>query len=805
MIEAIWRDMRDALRRLRRAPGFAVTSLASLAIGLSAGIAIFTVADHLLIRPLPYRDPSRVVMIWAANHQLGDEHALVSTASFLNWRSQGTIFESVAVFREGPSVLAAGERVEELKKQLVSADLLPLLGVTPVRGRLFSAAEDRPASDTVLLISYRVWQGWFGGDERIIGRRVQVNATPRTIIGVLPPGFYFRDRAVDLWEPIGLNLSQDERRMQARGLFCLGRIRRGRTLAEVQAQLTATAATQERIAPEFNRGWTVNVEPLQDAAVRDVKTPIVVLLAAVGLLWVVACANVAGLLLARHADRHREMSVRAALGAGRWRIIRLLLIESLGITSIACAIALGLARWLVQGLIAIAPASLVSGAPVSIDGRVAIAGVGMSLASAVACGLMPALLATGRALAPALRQDTRTATGRSRLRSGLVSTEVGLTVILLVGGTLLFRSFLALQAVDPGIAASHVLTFRVFIPAARYQELPRRTQFFARAIADIERLPSVSSASAVSHLPFDGSAPQARVSIDRSTDPSARDGAPVAVRTVMPGYFRTLGIPVREGRDFEAGDNTPDAPRRFIVNEELRRRYFADAPAAGRRVRLQFGDGAEGEILGVVANVKEGSLDSHPAPTVYPIHEPSGYTAMMMVVRSNADPLSLVEPIRRLVARLDPAEPISVVRTMDSILAATYARQRFSALLLTGFAAAALLLAAVGVYGVLAYSVLQRTREIGIRVALGAGPGRIIRLVLSGVIRLVGTGLAAGLAGATLLSGALERLLFGIGAHDMMTFVVVPAVLATAAVVASVVPTLRAIRLEPTLALRKEE
>jgi putative ABC transport system permease protein len=804
VIEAIWHDVRDALRRLWRSPGFAVTSLTSLAVGLSASIAIFSVADHLLIRPLPYKDPSRVVMIWAVNRQLGDEHAKISAANYLNWRSQERLFESVAVFREGPSVLAAGGRVEELRKQLVSADLLPLLGVTPIRGRLFSAAEDRPADDTVLLISYRVWQVWFGGAEDIIGRRVQVNSTPRTIVGVLPPGFYFRDRTVDLWEPLGLNVSQDERRMQARGLFCVARIRRDNTRSQVQAQLTSMAAELEQTAPEFNRGWTVDAEPLQDAAVRDVRTPIVVLLAAVGLLLVVACANVAGLLLSRHADRHREMSVRVALGAGRSRIVRLLLIEGLVVTSIACAIALGLARWLVQGLVAIAPESLVSGAPVSIDWRVVAVGVAMSFASAVACGLVPALLATGRALVPAVRQDTRTTTGSGRLRSGLVSVEVALTVVLLVGGTLLFRSFLGLQSVDPGIAASHVLTFRVFIPAARYQELPRRTQFFARAIADIERLPAVRSASAVSHLPFDGSAPQVKVSVDRLVSPSSGEGAPVTMRTVMPGYFRTLDIPLRDGRDFEPSDNTPDAPRRFIVNDEFRRRYFANAPALGKRLRLQIGDGADGEIIGVVANVKEGSLDSRPAPTVYAIHEPSGYTAMMVVVRSNGDPLSLVEPIRRLVARLDPAEPISVVRTMESILANTYARQRFSALLLTGFATAALLLAAVGIYGILAYSVVQRTREIGIRVALGAGPGRIIRLVLSGVVRTVGSGLVAGLIGAVFLSGALERLLFGISAHDVMTFVVVPVVLATAALLASLVPTLRAIRLEPTLALRKE-
>jgi putative ABC transport system permease protein len=804
MIETTWQDVRYAIRGLRRAPGFAVASLASLTTGLVASIAIFTVTDHVLMRPLPYQDPSRVVMIWAANHQLGDDRSPVSLANYLEWRSQDHIFESVAAFRQVPSVLAAGGRVEELRKQLVSADLLPLLEVRPIRGRLFSVAEDRPASDTVLLISYRLWQEWFGGDEGIIGRRVHVNATPRTIIGVLPPGFYFRDRAVDLWEPIGLTLSQDARRMQGRGLLCVARIQRGVTLDQVRTHMAAIAARDEHATPEFNMGWTVNVEPLQGAMVRDVKTPLIVLLGAVGLLLGTACANVGGLLLARHATRHREMSVRAALGAGRQRVVRLLLTESLVLTSTACAIGLVLARWLVQGVVAMAPDTLVRGAPISIDWRIVAVSLSLSFASAMLCGLAPALIATGRALVPALREDVRVSTGTGRLRSGLVSAEVALTVILLAGGTLLFRSFLGLQSVDPGITTSNVLTFRVFIPAARYQELPRRTQFFARAIADIERLPGVRVASAISHLPFDGAAPQVRVAIDRGAISASSEGAAATMRTVMPGYFRTLRIPLREGRDFEPGDNSPVAPRRFIVNQEFLRRYLAGGQAIAKHIRVPMDDGADGEIIGVVGDVKEGSLDSQPAPTVYAIHEPLGYTAMIFVVRSDGHPLTLVDPIRRLVGRLDPAVPISAVNTIETILGETYARQRFSAQLLTGFSAAALLLAAVGIYGVVSYSVSQRTREIGVRVALGAGPGRIVGLVLGGVIRMVAWGVAAGVVGGVWLSGLLTTLLFRISPHDVTTFLVVPVVFTLVALVAASVPTLRAARLEPTEALRGE-
>jgi putative ABC transport system permease protein len=805
MLETTWHDLRYAVRGLRRTPGFATASLASLTIGIGASIAIFTVTDNVLVRPLPYHDPSHVVMIWAANRQLGQEHSPVSLANYLEWRLQASGFESVAAFRQVPSVLTVGGRVEELSKQLVTAELLPMLGVSPIRGRLFTATEDRPASETVLLISYRLWQEWFGGDESVIGRRVQVNATPRTIVGVLPRGFYFRDRAVDLWEPIGLTPSKDVQRMQARALLCVARIRRGATLEQARAHLSALGSRPESAVAATDKEWTVNVEPLQESLTRDIKAPLLILLAAVGLLLIVACANLAGLLLARHAARHSEMSVRTALGAGRQRVIRLLLTESVVIALTASAIGLLLARWLVQGFVALAPVSIVHGLPVSIDWRIVGVAVGLSFASAVMCGVVPALIATGRTLVPALRQDGRTTTtGHSRFRSRLVSAEVALTLILVTGAVLLFRSFLGLQAVEPGIAASNVLTFRVFIPAARYQELPRRTQFFARAIADIERLPGVRAASAISHLPFIGSAPQARVRIDGALPASSGEGAPATMRTVMPGYFGTMGIPIRDGRDFGPSDNSAGAPQRFIVNQEFVRRYVAGERAVGKVIRVHVADGSGGEIIGVVGDVVEGSLNSQPAPTLYQIHQPLGYTTMIFVVRSDGHPLALVEPIRRLVIRLDPSVPVSSVRTMEQILGETYARQRFAALLLSSFAAAALLLAAVGIYGVVEYSVSQRTHEIGVRVALGAGRAAIVRLILGAVVRMVAWGLAAGVVGAASVSGLLEKLLFGISPHDVTTFVVVPVLLAMVALLASSVPLFRAVRIMPTRALRQD-
>jgi putative ABC transport system permease protein len=808
-VGTVGRDVRYALRGLRRAPTFTSAAVISMTLGLGSGIAVFTVADSLLLRPLPYRDPEQLVMVWETKRHgpspsdTGLGLNAVSPGNYFAWKAKAGVFESLAGFRERRSVLAAGGRVEELRKQLVTADLLPMLGVQPIRGRLFTAGDDRPGVDGPLIISHRVWQEWFAGDSAIIGRAVQVNATPRTIVGVMPPGFYFRDRTVDLWEPLGLNPARDYRATEGRSMLCLARLKPGVTMDSAQARMTALAGQLEIEHPAFNSNMTVTIESLHDAMFGNIKRSLMLLLGAVGLLLAVACANVAGLQLARLTARRRELAVRASLGAGRWRVVRLLLAEGLVLGLIAGVAGLVLARWLVASLLALAPTALVRGADVRVDWRIVVFGLTLSLVTAVFFGLAPALITTGPRLVNPLRDDTRTMSGpRATARTWLVSAEVASTVVLLVGAVLLFRTLAGLSAVPSGIERSNLLTFRVSIPAARYPEDSRRTQFFARAVEAIEQLPGVRVASAVSWLPFAGSSAAADVIIEGR--PAARRGEEMAViRTVMPGYFQAMGIGLRSGREFLAADNAPGAPLHFIVSESFARRFFADASAVGKRVSVAMNPkNPYGEIVGIVGDVREGALDKGSLPTVYYVYQHLTYTSMTLVVRTEQDPSSIVEAVRRVIGELDPAQPIADVWTMEEVVGETVARQRFSAVLLSAFSVLSLLLACVGIYGVLAYAVSQRRREIGVRLALGAGPGRIVWLIAGSAARMVVAGLVAGIAGALAVTRLIESLLFGIGPRDVTTFVFVTFVLATTGLGAAALPAFRASRVDPTLALR---
>ena len=800
-------DVRYAWRGLRRNPGFAATAILSLVLGIGASVAIFTVTDSLMLRPLPYRDAGRLALVWEKNtRRPQNDHNVVSPANYLDWKKQNDVFESMAAFSTVRSVLADGAHVEELEKQVVSAELLPMLGVQPLRGRLFTAQDDLPGAENVELISYRLWQSRFGGDEHVVGRKVQINATPATIIGVMPPGFFFLSRETDLWETLNLNPAQDYRQTQGRWMMSIGRMKPGVNRDQAQAHMAAVAGRLEAAYPKFDTNWTVNVEPLRDAMVREVKTSLLVLLGAVGLLLAVACANVANLLLARYTSRRREMAVRVSLGAARGRVMRQLLTESVLLGAVAGLAGMAAAKWAVNGLLALAPRDLTRGSEVAVDVRVLLFALTLSVLTGVLFGLAPALVTSRGGLIRGLRDDSRSSIGGGgRLRAWFVGAEVAFSVILLVGGTLLFRSFVGLQAVNPGLDPSKVLTFRVSIPAARYPELPRRTQFFARAIEQIGQLPGVRSASAVSYLPFNGMAAGTGVEIAGRPKPKPGEGLVATIRTVMPGYFRTMGIPLLSGRDFTAADNDGATPYRFVVNEAFVRRFLRGERPLGARISAEMDrENPFGEIIGVVGDVKEGSLDKEPTPTVYYIHAHLNYTAMVFVVRSDSNPLSLADPVRRIIRGLDSTQPVAQVRTMEEIVAETFSRQRFSALLLSGFSMISLLLAAIGIYGVLAYSVTERTREIGVRVALGAQPGRIVTMVVGTGARLVVGGTVVGVAGALALSGLLKGLLFGIQPTDATTFIAAPLALVGVALLAAYVPARRAARLEPMKALRSE-
>ena len=658
----------------------------------------------------------------------------------------------------------------------------------------------------MLVISYRLWQSWFGGDEAVVGRKVQLRSQPATIIGVLPPGFSFRDRNIDLWEAMGFDPARDYRATAGRFPMAAARLKPSVTLERAQAEMTAIARRLEAAYPAFDKNWTVNLEPLRDSMVREVKTSLQVLLGAVGLLLAVACANVANLLLARYTSRRREIAVRMAIGAGRGRVIRQLITESAVLSLTGGALGLALARFAVMGLVALAPRDMARNALVAVDLRVAWCALAISALTGILFGLAPSLVASRDEMACGLREAARsTIGGGRRLRSVLVAAEVALSLVLLAGAGLLFRSLASLQGVNPGLDPKGLLTFRLSLPGARYPEPPRRTQFLARALDEIRRLPGVRTASAISFLPFDGMPAATRVEIGGRPQPALGEEPVATIRTVMPEYFHTMGIPIKSGRDFTAGDNTPESPYHFIVNETFARRYLAGEEPLGKQISTEMDDkNPFGEIVGVADDVKEGALDQEPKPTVYYIHAHLVYSGMVFVVRTAGDPLAVAEPARRVIRSLDGELPVADIRTMDAIVRETYSRQRFSALLLGAFSAVSLLLAAVGISGVLAYSVTERTREIGVRMALGAEPGRITTLVLAGAAYVVLPGMAVGVAGALALTGLLRTLLFGIEPRDGATLVMASLVLAAVTLAAAYVPARRAARLMPLDALRME-
>lgn len=804
-VETAVRDARYTLRGLRLNPGFATTAVLSLALGIGASVAIYTVGDNLLLRPLPYPEAQQLVMLYETNPHRNFKHNVISPGNYFDWKTQSSSFSAIAGFVDYHVILGDGKRTEEVDAQAVSGELLPTLRVQPVRGRVFTMQEDKDDAH-VAVISYRLWQNWFGGDDAVIGRQLQVNSRPFTVVGVLPPDFYFNTRSADIWLTLGLKPAENLRKTQGRWMWAAARLKPGVSLSQARAEMSGIAQRLEIAYPEFDKGWGVDVVPLRDSFVGEVKTSLMVLLGAVTLLLCVACANVANLLLARYSARRREMAVRGALGAARGRLIRQLLTESVMLGLVGGVLGMVLAYFAVKGLVALAPRELTRSVQITFDLRIIAFAFLLSVITSIIFGLAPSLMASHGDLNRALHEDSRQSTGSgNRMRSWLVALEIACSVALLSGAGLLFRSLVGLQNVDPGLDARNVLTFRVSLPRQRYGDTPKRLEFFARATERLGQLPGVRSASAVSYLPFNGLAAGTDVQIGGRPPAKPGEALLASIRTVLPGYFRTMGIPLQRGRDFTAADNVTTTPHRFIVNETFVRKYLPGEEPIGKQIGASMNnENPLGEIVGVVGDVKEGTLDKGPEPTVYYVHSHLDYGEMVFVLRAESDPLTLAAPARRVIQELDRELPVSQVRTMETVVRQTFSRQQFSAVLLGGFSLASLLLAAIGIYGLLAYSVTQRTREIGVRVALGAEPASIIRMVVASGARMVIAGAAAGLAAALALSSLLKSLLFGIGPRDPLTFIAAPAVFVAVALIAAYLPARRAARVSPMEALRAE-
>jgi putative ABC transport system permease protein len=799
-------DLRYAARVLWRTPGFTLVAAGVLALGIGANSAIFSVVDAALLRPLPYRQPQDLVMLW--EHPPGHDHNRVSPLNFQDWHDRNGAFSAMAAVSGGSRTLISQDGAELIPGQAVTSELFSMLGVRPVAGRFFGPQDEHEGAALVVL-GETLWRTHFGGDPALPGRNITLDGKPYTVVGIAPAGFQIF-RQSDLWTLFVVKRSPEQRRMHY--LQVLGRLKPGVTLRQADAAMAGLAAGIARISPETNQDWGIQVEPLREAVVGgDLRSTTLVLAAVVALVLLLACANVANLMLARGTARAREMAVRVSLGASGSRLARQLLSESLLLAAAGGAGGLALAWVLIQAAPRLIPEGAVPSAIVlALDGRVAGFTAAVTLATGVLFGLAPVWQATRRPVAEGMRMGDRGSSGgNSRLLGWLAMVEIAIAVLVVAGAGLFVRTLERLDAVDPGYRAERVLTARVSLPLSRYPTPAALLAFYRGAQRELDSLPGITSVS------LGGSPPLAGWDIgmgfhlpgDTTTGESHEKAAHYQI--VGGRYFETLGIPLQAGRTFADTDDG-SAPPVAIVNQEFARRYFPGGHLVGAHVMVQALDNAgpraiEREIVGVVGQVKvEAPGEKENAIEIYvPITQNPWYWASI-VARAPARSETLAAAMKAAIARVDPNLPVTGVHTMDEIAASSVARPRFRARLLGGFAMVAMLLAAVGIFGVLAFSVSRRRREFGIRMALGAQTGDVLTLVLGRGIKIAAGGIAFGLAGAALLAGSASSLLFGVEPLDAASFLFAGAALAAVTVAAASVPAWRATKVDPAVTLREE-
>jgi putative ABC transport system permease protein len=806
-MQTLIQDLRYGLRSLAQAPGFTAVAVIALALGIGATTAIFSVVDAILLQPLPYHDPSRLVGVWERNFVRDRARNVVSPGNFLGWRDQQRSFERIAAFVTYRSSLTSHGEPVEVGAQAVTADFFPTLGVAPAVGRVFTPEEDTPGNDDVVVISHRLWESRFGRRADVLGLTIGVSGVPHVVVGVMPASYVFLDERPDIWLPIAF--PPEARIPRGRYLRVVARLKPGVALEQAQTEMATIGERLRAQFPEFNTGWGVNVVPLLEQQVGDARRALLVLLGAVGFVLLIACANVANLLLARGSGRRRELAVRTALGAGRGRLVRQLLTESVLLSCLGGAGGLALA-WLGVELLT----SLVTERvplprvdEIGIDATALGFATLLSVATGAIFGVAPAIVGSRLDLNESLRDGGRGAgAGRSggALRSGLVIVEIALALVLLTGAGLLIRSFIRLQEVNPGFRADGVLTMRVQIPSAKYREPHTRTAFYRRLTERLGTLPGVRAVGSVTWFPFIGlgSATTFRV-LDRPAPPIGEE--PVTdVRAITGRYFQALGIPVIRGRDFTEREHA-EAGRAIIVNDTLARQFWPDGDAIGKRLAISWGDDLEDEIVGVVGDARYQGMDADVRPMIYwPHARIPTQNSMTFAIRTDGDPLALASSAIAAVHALDPEQPVADVLSVAEVIDQSLSRSRLNTVILGTFAAVALILAAVGIYGVMAYSVTQRTHEFGVRMALGAGRLEVLRMVLRQGLLVACAGVAIGLGVAYFLTRVLTTLLFGVTTTDPATFAGVSIVLVAIALAATYVPARRATRVDPMVALRYE-
>jgi putative ABC transport system permease protein len=807
-MQFFWQDLRYGFRSLLRNPGFCAVAVLALALGIGPNTAIFTMANAVLLKPLPVPEPNRVIMIWGTLLKSGFDQMPVSGADYLDWKRQSHSFSQMsaafAIPEYGLNISGIGDP-ERVPAAQASYEFLPALGIQPIAGRNFLSSEDLPGGPPAVLISNALWQRRFHSDPAAIGRTLTVDGIPRTVVGVVPHQLG-EMVAADVWLPAAINPSNPERQNHHFGI--VARLKPGVTLAQARAEMTVIAQRLEREYPATNTGWGITMSPMAEMFTGRIRPVLLILLGAVGLLLLIACANLANLLLARAATREKEIAIRGALGAGRRRIVRQLLTESLVLALAGGALGLLLATYGVRLLRGIVPDMFPMMQHMGVDLRVLAFTLGISLLTGLLFGLVPAWRSSRTDLNTTLKEAagrSESAGGSNRIRSFLLASEVALAVLLSVSAGLLLRSFVRVMAVDPGVRTANILTMNLTLPEVKYDTTVKRANFYKNLMERLEALPGVRSAGAVMFLPLRVSILSFRVGVNsfliEGRPPVTQDKQPLAdYRMATPGYFNTMGIALRQGRLFDQHDDL-DAKRVAVVNEALVRKNFPHENPLGRRIVM--GDKPI-EIVGVVADAKLYGLDSPIEPAVYVPHMQRPIDSMGVVVRTEGDPAAMAGAVRREILKLDPEQPISNVRTMEKVLSDSLMLRRVAMLMLLVFASLALTLATVGIYGLTAYAVSRRTHEIGLRVALGANQAQILRLVVGrGMITSL-IGAAIGVAAAFQLTRALSGMLYGVTARDPLVFAGVPLLLIAVSVIASFVPARRATRIDPLVALRYE-
>jgi putative ABC transport system permease protein len=803
-MEKLLQDLRYAIRMLLKKPSFTIIVVLALGIGIGANTAIFSVVNAILLRPLPYKNFDRISMIWMSNPKLGVSEDWHSYPNYVDYKEQNQVFEDMAAFNTRSfNLTGAGDPVRVVGVWN-TASLFSVLGVDAALGRTFTEDEQEPGKDMIVVLSNGLWRRNFGGDASVIGQQISLNGINRTVIGVMPASFAFPEKTTEFWVPLTIT----PQRKQARNSIsykAVGRLKPGVTLAQAQADMAAIAKQLDD--QYFQSDYGVNLRLIHDQETHTVRSALLVLLGAVGFVLLIACANVANLLLARAAMREKEVAIRLALGARRWRIIRQLLTESVLLGVLGGAVGLLLAVWGLSALVALAPADIPRLDQTGIDARVLAFTLGISLVTGLIFGLVPALQASRPDVNDALKEGGRGSTGGggARIRNLLVVSEIALSLVLLVGAGLLIRSFMRLQQFELGFNPEHLITMRVQLPGSKYKERKQVADFFQQLFERIEAVPGVQSAGAISTIFLSDTPNSTNFAIEGRPQATGAQSIEVPLDAVSAKYFKVMGIPLISGREFDERDATGTPPV-AIINETFANRFFAGEDPIGKR--YVYGGPAPDHpwitIVGVVGDMRRTGFDRPVRPETFLPESQNPDNALTVVARTSGDPASFAGMLRDQVWSIDREQSVYDIKTMDQTLSEMLSQRRFNMLLLGVFASVALLLAALGIYGVISYSVSQRTHEIGIRMAMGAQSRDVLSLVVRHGLVLTGTGIGAGLIASFGLTRLMATLLYGVSATDPVTFIAIPVVLAGVALGACFVPARRASRVDPIEALRYE-